>query len=117
MSSTAGTTAHTTDEPSFLAGRGAFSFGPETGESRTVAGWLADDPSRLSVFRVVSTVVEAELWIGAGLEIVAPFGLGDPISLRLRPTPAFAGAKRHVFEERIRDERWLERWPPLTIID
>jgi hypothetical protein len=46
-------------------------------------------------------------------EVAAPFGLGDLLSLALRPTPRFAGDRRAVFEKRARDKGWLARWPQL----
>lgn len=50
-----------------------------------------------------------------GIEILAPHGLADLFALVLRPTPAFSGDRRPVFEARVRTKRWLERWPLLTL--
>ncbi len=51
---------------------------------------------------------------GAGLcDIAAPLGLDDLFGLLLRPTPAFAGIKRDIYDERLRSRKWLERWPAL----
>ncbi len=50
-----------------------------------------------------------------GLEVLAPFGLADLFSLRLRPTPAFAGDKHAIFESRVKGKQWLERWPNLVV--
>lgn len=49
------------------------------------------------------------------LEIAAPFGLDDLFNLSIRPTPAFAGAKRSIVTQRIRDKQWREQWPLLRI--
>ena len=49
------------------------------------------------------------------LKTCAPFGLEDLFGLRLRPTPAFAGGKYAVFEERAMSKRWMERYPELTL--
>ena len=46
-------------------------------------------------------------------EIATPFGLDDLLSLTLRPTPTFAGAKRAIYEQRLRDKAWLTTWPGL----
>lgn len=48
-----------------------------------------------------------------GLDVVAPYGLDDLFALIVRPTPAFAGDKRSVVQTRMREKRWLERWPRL----
>jgi uncharacterized protein len=50
-------------------------------------------------------------------EIVAPFGLGDLMELRLRPTPHFAVTKRAIFDARVAKKRWLERFPKLVLVD
>ncbi|MBI1179005.1 MAG: hypothetical protein GC201_00500 [Alphaproteobacteria bacterium] len=48
-------------------------------------------------------------------EIAAPYGLDDLFALRLVPTPAFRGAKRGIFRERMAQKRWLSRWRRLTV--
>ena len=48
-------------------------------------------------------------------EVAAPFGLGDLLGLVLRPTPGFAASKRHVFDARVREKRWLSDWPGLQV--
>src|SRR5262249_31104746 len=50
-----------------------------------------------------------------GLDVAAPFGLDDLYGLVLRPTPAFAGARRPIHERRVADKRWRERWPRLVL--
>lgn len=54
---------------------------------------------------------------GRAIDIIAPYGLDDLFSLLIRPTPAFVGAKRPVFLERVRGKRWLERWPRLVVTE
>lgn len=61
-----------------------------------------------------ATAVAARLG-GKVVEINAPLGLDDLFALRLRPTAAFSGKKRSVFQERVRSKRWGERYPMLTI--
>ena len=51
------------------------------------------------------------------LEILAPFGLSDLFSMIVRPTPAFVGDKFPFFIERVRNKRWLERWPMLSLAE
>ena len=62
-----------------------------------------------------ATAVAARRGASGGCEIVAPFGLDDLLDLVLRPGPAFAGARRSRFDARVREKRWLEHWPLLTI--
>lgn len=54
---------------------------------------------------------------GDGIEILSPHGLGDLFSMVVRPTPAFIGIKRPVFQERVRAKGWLGRWPLLRVLD
>lgn len=61
-----------------------------------------------------ATAVAARLTTEGTVEASAPFGLGDLFSLRLVPTPSFACQKRHIFEQRVADQRWLIRYPLLT---
>jgi hypothetical protein len=48
-------------------------------------------------------------------EVAAPFGLGDLLGLVVKPTPAFAGARRHVVQDRVRAKAWLTAWPLLRV--
>lgn len=51
------------------------------------------------------------------LEWAAPFGLDDLFGLIVRPTPHFAGAKREILLDRVRDKQWLRNWPRLRLAD
>ncbi|WP_145734642.1 nucleotidyltransferase family protein [Nitrospirillum pindoramense] len=62
-----------------------------------------------------ATAVAVRLTSADGLEILAPFGLADLFGRIIRPTPAFRGAKLDIVRQRIRDKRWLERWPLLQV--
>jgi hypothetical protein len=48
---------------------------------------------------------------GDRLDVLAPFGLDDLFTMTIRPTPAFSGDRLAGFHQRVRDKRWLERWP------
>lgn len=61
----------------------------------------------------ICTAIGARVW-ERGVEIAAPFGVEDLVTLRVRPTPAFA-AKLALYRERVRAKRWRERWPLLSI--
>ncbi|MCG7394359.1 nucleotidyltransferase family protein [Microvirga sp. ACRRW] len=51
--------------------------------------------------------------VSGKVEVIAPYGIGDLISLIVRPTPAFAH-KMDVYRERLRSKDWALRWPRLT---
>lgn len=51
------------------------------------------------------------------LQVLAPYGLGDLFGLLVRPTPSFAGDKRALFQARVGQKRWLERWPRLRVVE
>ncbi|AMG74506.1 nucleotidyltransferase family protein [Sphingopyxis granuli] len=61
-----------------------------------------------------ATAVAARLHAGT-VEINAPFGLDDLFGLCLRPTPAFVGERRAIFDGRVASKQWLKRYPMLTI--
>lgn len=50
-------------------------------------------------------------------ELIAPFGVDDLMALTLRPAGAFVDRKRAVFDNRIREKRWLQNFPKLRIAD
>ena len=52
--------------------------------------------------------------IGSRIEILAPFGTDDLISLVVRPTPAFAN-KVEVYRARVAHKAWSVSWPKLHI--
>lgn len=49
-------------------------------------------------------------------EVAAPFGLDDLFGLVVRPGPRFADERRIIFESRIGEKRWFERWPRLIAV-
>jgi len=50
-----------------------------------------------------------------GIEILAPFGVGDVLGMILRPSPAYR-VKPEVLLARLEDKAWLKRWPRLRLI-
>jgi hypothetical protein len=56
-------------------------------------------------------------WTGEGVEIAAPHGLADLLSLTVRPTPYFAARpeKRTMLRQRLEGKAWQRRWPGLTL--
>lgn len=49
------------------------------------------------------------------LTLVAPWGIDDLANLVLRPIPKF-NKNRKTFYKRIKDKKWLKRWPKLQVI-
>ena len=47
------------------------------------------------------------------LKLVAPYGIDDLANLIVRPSPKFTDINK--FKERVRQKRWLEKWPKLKI--
>jgi hypothetical protein len=54
--------------------------------------------------------------VSGRIELLAPFGIGDLVSLIVRPTPAFAG-RIDAYRARIARKQWAARWPKLHIAD
>jgi len=50
------------------------------------------------------------------LKLIAPYGIDDLINMIIRPSPKFEGGVERV-RERIKQKRWLEKWPKLTIVE
>lgn len=59
------------------------------------------------------TAIAARLNAGR-VELLAPLGLEDLLSLTLRPT-AVGKRKLDQFEERLRTRNWQERWPAMRV--
>jgi hypothetical protein len=51
-----------------------------------------------------------------GVELLAPFGVGDLVALIVRPTPAFA-RKMNIYLERLGEKNWQARWPDLKVME
>ncbi len=51
------------------------------------------------------------------LKLVAPYGIGDLMNLIVRPNPAFIdeGNVKNVVVERMKNKKWLEKWPKLKL--
>ncbi|TPG49633.1 nucleotidyltransferase family protein [Roseomonas nepalensis] len=73
----------------------------------------ASVPDAMRHWPETATAVAARRSGPDGCDIAAPFGVDDLLNLVLRPTPAFLGAKRAVYEERQRSKQWTALWPLL----
>lgn len=49
------------------------------------------------------------------VEVIAPHGVWDLLTLVVRPTPAFAH-KMDVYRKRVQSKDWPARWPKLTML-
>ncbi len=52
--------------------------------------------------------------VAAHIELLAPFGVSDLVTLAVNPTPAFAH-KIGVYRARVAQKQWAQRWPNLRI--
>jgi uncharacterized protein len=64
-----------------------------------------------------ATAVAMRLTAVDELEILAPYGLDDLFGRIIRPTPPFRGARLDIVRQRVRDKRWLDRWPLLRVVE
>ena len=74
-------------------------------------------PPYRSTRHAISTFPNCSSCIGVrqtahGLDVFAPFGLGDLFAMRIRPNPVLAPAA--VYEAKT--QRWVKEWPQLTIL-
>lgn len=53
------------------------------------------------------------------LEIMAPHGLFDLKTFKIKPTPHFKQSEKYlsIYRKRIAQKNWQEKWPQLTIYD
>lgn len=49
------------------------------------------------------------------LEIIAPHGIGDLLNLKVRPSPHLKPSQAELYNGRIRNKGWEEKWPLLNI--
>ena len=71
-------------------------------------------------FNALEHWAETPTTIGArlgpdGLELLAPYGVDDLLDLIVRQTPKFLN-KRDIYEQRIEQKGWRQKWPLLDII-
>ncbi|MBI2621508.1 MAG: nucleotidyltransferase family protein [Candidatus Levybacteria bacterium] len=71
----------------------------------------------LSEWAETATCIGVRLKNGK-LELAAPHGIGDLVNLKVRRIPNYKNKYRFdpmVFERRVKEKRWLEKWPRLKI--
>ena len=59
-----------------------------------------------------ATAIAARLY-KTQIEILAPHGVKDLLSLKIRPSPAFSH-KKEIYEKRQAVKNWPQKWPKLT---
>ncbi|MBV7265377.1 nucleotidyltransferase family protein [Erythrobacter ani] len=62
-----------------------------------------------------ATAIAARLDGAGEIQITAPFGLEDLLTLRLRPGPRFWDEKLPIFVERVGHKNWTKRYPKLKM--
>jgi len=62
-----------------------------------------------------ATAIAARI-LGDDVEVIAPHGVADLVSMIVRPTPAFA-CKLPIYRMRLVTKDWARRWPRLQFID
>jgi len=70
----------------------------------------------LAHFPETATAIAVTL-VDGKLKLIAPFGIEDLVHMVVRPTDAFmvSDAKKNRVRERVREKKWLEKWPQLTL--
>jgi uncharacterized protein len=73
----------------------------------------ADTPDALRHWPEACTAIAVRS-IASRVELLAPFGVSDLLSLIVAPTPAFVH-KIGIYRSRVAQKRWAQRWPKLRI--
>lgn len=68
----------------------------------------------VSHFPETATAVACRIDASGKLQVLAPYGLEDLVSLSVRRTPGFDLSR---FRDRLREKSWNEKWPELKIHD
>ncbi|KKT42235.1 hypothetical protein A2W54_02675 [Candidatus Giovannonibacteria bacterium RIFCSPHIGHO2_02_43_13] len=66
----------------------------------------------LSQWPETATAIGVKLENGE-LKLIAPHGISDLVNLIIRPSPKFADTSK--VKERVRQKKWLEKWPKLKV--
>jgi hypothetical protein len=61
------------------------------------------------------TAIAIRIDAAGKIELAAPLGLDDLLSLCVRPTPVTREQRPAVYTQRIAKKNWLARWPKLQI--
>jgi hypothetical protein len=75
----------------------------------------ANSTDALARWPETATCIAVRLGQDNHLVIAAPHGIDDLAQLVVRVSPGFVRDPA-IFEKRVRDKRWMSRWPKLTIV-
>ena len=64
-----------------------------------------------------ASAVAASITRDGRVRVLAPFGVDDLLSLKLRPSPHYQIYKPGRFREWIADKNWIANWPKLRVLD
>lgn len=81
--------------------------------NRVIPPYVSLDAA-LETWPETATAVGVRLDRGGGIEIVAPFGLGDLFQLKVCPSPMLLAPA--AFRTRLQNKNWLSRWPRLRVV-
>lgn len=72
----------------------------------------------ISQFPETATALGLRLNGCSEMELAAPHGLTDLLTMRIRPTPAFRKDARlmNVYEQRLLTKQWTQKWPKVEIV-
>ncbi len=62
-----------------------------------------------------ATAIAVRLGRDDKVEIAAPYGLDDLYGGLIRPTQGFLGDRRAIFDARLEEKQWLQKWPLLRV--
>ncbi len=70
----------------------------------------------ISRFPETATAIGVRMLEDGSLKVIAPYGLDDLFSLRLKMSPRFIGGKEK-FLYRVQKKNWLSKWSRLKLVD
>lgn len=71
----------------------------------------------ISKFPETSTALGVTIDDNGNLIIIAPYGIHDAVTLKLKPTPFFKSSKElmQIYKKRLETKNWKSTWPGLTV--
>lgn len=71
----------------------------------------------ISKFPETSTALGVTMDDNGNLSLIAPYGIHDAVTLKLKPTPFFRSSKElmQIYIKRLETKDWKSNWPGLTV--
>lgn len=71
----------------------------------------------ISKFPETATAIGASLDTDDNVTLTVPWGVEDLWNMEIRPTPDFesGGELSAIYDKRLRDKRWIEKWPLVKV--